>query len=464
MKSKYGEKYLEALKTFNDYITIDEWIERIIELYPEELIEAEKIKSNEKRTPIGKLKKVLPTRIKNKTCKAAIKKDESTNKYKYIPEDQRPEELDSNTEKYIELDSMLDKLESIKYLDNSYSRDDEKYIGNSKLKGIEQINAYEFNSYLMFEMAIRNDDVIKILDKLNFLEKLKDEYPYLESIDCIIAKPINNNFECDNTELKIIDADEKDFPQLSTDLEKTYKYICELPLLEFKNELNFLIDNIYSDNFNKNHLEDMENDNIDIFEITDEEIKKYKFKNTKGKTYIDEYALSFHKILIIENYLQDKLKFEYFIFPNGYPAIDNETCNDKIIDKDSGKEFIKKLNSTKDDSAINNIIIEFRKLKPTEMGKIADFFFIYDYNKKQVSERKKFTFEEIKYKLTVFHYINIKKGDLKSEKSYKECRDRYDELKNFEAGFYIGEKAIDTKLKLMQDFIDYKYYQYLIFN
>ena len=36
------EKYIETLKTFTDYVTVSEWANKVVELYPELLKKAEK--------------------------------------------------------------------------------------------------------------------------------------------------------------------------------------------------------------------------------------------------------------------------------------------------------------------------------------------------------------------------------------------------------------------------------------
>ena len=37
---KIHEKYLEALKTFTNFVTVSEWAEKFVEMFPEELEKA----------------------------------------------------------------------------------------------------------------------------------------------------------------------------------------------------------------------------------------------------------------------------------------------------------------------------------------------------------------------------------------------------------------------------------------
>jgi len=50
---KINEKYIEALKTFNDYITVSEWAQKVGELYPDILENAEKQAQAQKNDTTG---------------------------------------------------------------------------------------------------------------------------------------------------------------------------------------------------------------------------------------------------------------------------------------------------------------------------------------------------------------------------------------------------------------------------
>ena len=118
--------------------------------------------------------------------------------------------------------------------------------------------------------------------------------------------------------------------------------------------------------------------------------------------------------------------------------------------------FKKNFNDKIKNQIINEMIVEFRKLKPVDVKSVADLFFMYDYNKKRVEqEDTSFINLNIKIALTKHHGIKIK-GE-KELLSYSKCLERYDELKNKEAGFYIVERSIRDKLDIMKKFIDNRF-------
>ena len=50
---KIVEKYLEAIKTFDDYVTISDWAIKFSELYPDELQKANEQAANQKNETTG---------------------------------------------------------------------------------------------------------------------------------------------------------------------------------------------------------------------------------------------------------------------------------------------------------------------------------------------------------------------------------------------------------------------------
>lgn len=50
---KITEKYLEALKTFTDYVTVSEWAQRFSEMFPDELQKANEQAANQKHDTTG---------------------------------------------------------------------------------------------------------------------------------------------------------------------------------------------------------------------------------------------------------------------------------------------------------------------------------------------------------------------------------------------------------------------------
>lgn len=50
---KIHEKYLEALKTFTNFVTVSEWAEKFVEMFPEELEKANIQAQNQVRDTTG---------------------------------------------------------------------------------------------------------------------------------------------------------------------------------------------------------------------------------------------------------------------------------------------------------------------------------------------------------------------------------------------------------------------------
>lgn len=345
-------------------------------------------------------------------------------------------------------------MEELKNSPDDYDfprRDDPKYCGDHETKGIEQLDIYQFNSCMIFEMATRNKEVIEIINKLDFIEELKDKHPYLEHEDCLLFKPIEPDFDA-----------ELQLPMLTKELRREFEAIAKMPIAKFQDELEFLVDTEYSDNYNRNWHDDMINDGIeedDSYKITDELYKKYKHKTLQKKTIIDDEYLTCNKLNIIFEYLQNKLKNEHFIYPEGYYKGLEKSCHEEVIGKDLIDRDI--FNHKEITDSINNAIKEFRALKPTHMKEIADMFFMYDYyNKRKADENLTFYAQDIKSELTKYHGIEIK--SLSKKLSYIDCLDNYEELKDLEASFYTVEKTITNKIKLMKNFIDKKLYKFIL--
>jgi len=262
--------------------------------------------------------------------------------------------------------------------------------------------------------------------------------------------------------LKPLESDYNAELMLNEELKKEYEAIAKMSILKFQEELDFLVDTEYSSNYNEDWYEDMINDGIedDYCKITDELYKKYKHKTLQKKTIIDDKYLTCGKLNIIFEYLQNKLKNEYFIYPEGYYKGVKKSCYEEVISKDLINRDI--FNHKEITDSINNAIKEFRALKPTHMKEIADMFFMYDYyNKRKTDENLTLYAQDIKYELTKYHGIEIKR--LNKTLTYKDCSNRDDEFKDEEASFYIVEKTITDKIKLMEKFIDEKLYKFILF-
>lgn len=250
---------------------------------------------------------------------------------------------------------------------------------------------------------------------------------------------------------------------ITEELRIQFEAIAELPISKFIDKLEFLVDTEYSNNYNENWNDDMINDGIedDPYKITDELYKKYKHKTLQGKTLIDDKHLTCGKLNIIFEYLQNKLKNEYFIYPEGYYKGLEKSCHEEVTSKDLIVEHgTFNFNEITDD--MNKAIKEFRALKPTHMEEIADIFFIYDYySKRKADDKLTYCAQDIKSELTKYHGIEIK--SLKEKLNYDDCLDRFEEFKDLKASFYHVEKTITDKIKLMEEFIDNKLYRFILF-
>lgn len=373
--------------------------------------------------------------------------------------------------KYINFKVLMEELEYFEYEEDLPSRDDIKYIGNESIKGIEQIELFEFNPSIMFEMAIRNNDVIEIIKKIEYIYKimtdllsLKQKEKHKELTDknndeLKIFNDLKNKkrlfykssqvftkaIEKRESFLKINDEEELgnmiilNFCNLHQmhipfKLQNEYLKITLLSYDKFIKELDFLQDSKY-----------------------DDEIEECFNNNNKLTDKTTRYCYELSEVM---NLLQQELRNKYYIYPNGYLRGNKLSFTQKVISRD--EFFNKKFNNKEENQKINEMIIEFRKLKPVDVKSVADIFFMYDYQKRRVEkEDTNLINQNIKFALTKHHGIQIK-GE-KNLLSYSECLDRYEEFKDKEAGFYIVERSIRDKLDIMKKFIDDKNYYHIIF-
>lgn len=454
---KKHEKYLEVLKTQKDYVTINEWAIEVAKKYPEDIKDKEKSDKEIIRDLVKNITSLVSTGKWSNML--LIDKRTKPQKIKYTTDKQKEDNVQdahlSQSTKGIKSVNFKNLMKELENSPDDYElprRDDPKYCGDNTIKGIEQLDIYQFNSCMIFEMATRNKEVIEIINKLDFIEELKDKHPYLEHEDCLLFKTIESDFDA-----------ELQLPMLTEELKKEFEAIAKMPIAKFQDELEFLVDTEYSNNYNGNWYHDMINDGIedDPYKITDELYKKYKHKTLQGKTTIDDKNLTCGKLNIIFEYLQNKLKNEYFIYPEGYYKELEKSCHEEVTSKDMIIEH-GTFNFNEITDKMNEAIKEFRTLKPTHMEEIADIFFIYDYySKRKADDNLTYYAQDIKSELTKYHGIEIK--SLKETLSYDDCLDRYEELKDLKASFYHVERTITDKIELMEEFIDNKLYRFILF-
>lgn len=103
---KIVEKYLEALKTFTDYVTISEWAVKFGEMYPDELEKANEQAKNQKGDTTGL--RELAARISSNISSGKWSKElliddsERPKKVKYITKDQLEENIQKEIDEDIE--------------------------------------------------------------------------------------------------------------------------------------------------------------------------------------------------------------------------------------------------------------------------------------------------------------------------------------------------------------------------
>lgn len=498
------EKYLAALKAFTNYMTVREWAKKFSEMYPDDFKEIDekaknqnttKNKTNGLRELTKRIKKSLKENEKmfsfihiNDSLSPIKVKYSKNYKKKDLEEKKELAEDNKKDKKFLQCEEMSDKLETFEaeYSDITNDlpkRDDPKYI-----KKIKPIDIFEFSSCIMLEMAHRNKDVIDIINKIEYIqdlmrnpivreienlnEFLKKNSEIKSSVNSKTTKLINeweksldeniklltgkSREECEEYKQKLgksefFKKDSEELIRLRTldyfrdksfispnILKNEYRFILKLSLDEFKKELEF-----FGDRPN---------------------VVEFFVKNKIS----DENTQLLHKLATIMELLQTKLKIEFFIYPNKYYKDANNDCNNNVI----CKNYFRKLPNTQktleilNKSFVQNSLNEFRKLKPTEMEDVADLFFIYDYYKKALNYNENSIAKNIKYALTIFHGVEIGENKKTIERmSYNDFLEEYYEFdENKLAGFYCTERNINEKIKLMENFIEKKYFKYIIFN
>ncbi len=103
---KIHEKYLEALKTFTDFVTISEWAVKFSEMYPDELEKANEQAVNQKLETNG-LKEIaarMSSRISSGAFSKTVQIDDSERpkKVKYITEDELEEHIQNEIDEDVE--------------------------------------------------------------------------------------------------------------------------------------------------------------------------------------------------------------------------------------------------------------------------------------------------------------------------------------------------------------------------
>lgn len=410
---KKHEKYLETLKTFSDYVTIDEWAHKFAKIYPDE---AKNTEESEK-TAIRKLIKNITSLVSTGKWSDVLSIDRHTKpqKVKYITDDDKEKiahkeaNIDDGSKgvKSIKFESFM---ESIKLLPND--EDLPSRASYSYLENIGDIHGYK--EFIAFEMAKKSKNVIDITQKLDYIKKIIDgNQKNLERLTNWLLDYIywEHDFEGDAPESTI-----------NPELKKEYLFIAELPANNFIEKIDFL--------------------------ITEKEPS-----NEKSESVLC--------LKVIADYLQNKLKEEYFIYKEGYFFLNDEGYfhPDQLIHLDI---MCDKFSTSNLRDEIKLTIGKIINRKTDNIKQNADMFFIYDYyNKRKAEDNTHCCILDIKFELTKYHGIEIE--GIEEKLSYDECLTRYEEFKGLKASFYTVEKTITNKLKLMEEFIDKELYRYILF-
>jgi hypothetical protein len=114
---KITEKYLEALKTFTDYVTVSEWAQRFSEMFPDELEKANEQAANQKQDTTGL--REIAARISSRLSTGGYSKEvliddsERPRKVKYITKDELIEQ------EQIEIDEDIEPLRRQDIINNA---------------------------------------------------------------------------------------------------------------------------------------------------------------------------------------------------------------------------------------------------------------------------------------------------------------------------------------------------------
>lgn len=407
------KKYLETLKTFDDFVTITEWANQFVEMYPDEIKE---LKEDEK-VLIRNIVKSITSLVSTGKWSNIILIDKNTKpqKIKFIADENQENDIDNNihlvkSPKIVKTINFKELMKAIEFLPDDYDlphRDEYTHFENNA-------QCVGHKVYIAFEMAIRNKGVIDISEKLDYLDEIieknsrsNDFKDWLRGIEYW-----EDMFEGESPELSI-DSKQK----------KEYIFVAELPITKFKQEIDFL---------------------------------------TNEKEFINEKPESVIHLKIIADYLQNKLIREYHIYEEGYYFIkDSEEFDpDDVIDSDSIYKHDFNTHDLEDDTKL--VIDKLLNRKESNMKQTADMFFIYDYfNKREENDSLDLCALDLKCELTKYHGVKIE--GYKEKISYDECLERYEEFKNLKASFFDVEKTINKKIDNMVNFIKQKQYRFILF-
>ena len=160
MISSFRAKYLEALKTFDDWVIVSEWGERFGELYPDLLEKAEREAENQanETTGLREIAARISAAISHGAYENQIEIDtsERPRKIKYIPEEKRVEHDSLEVEEDV---APLRRDEIIKAANNSMS--------NIEQYRVEEFEVISKKLKQFFGLDFEVDHAQALLNKVN---------------------------------------------------------------------------------------------------------------------------------------------------------------------------------------------------------------------------------------------------------------------------------------------------------
>jgi hypothetical protein len=157
---KVHEKYLEALKTFHEYVTVSEWAIKFGEMYPDELDKANQQANNQKidTTGLREIAARMSSRIATGRLDGLIKIDDSERprKVKYITK----AELEENTK--IEIDEDIEPLKRQDIINNA--KDTMQVLDLYRITEFENIQK-AFKQFFSLDFEIDHAEALLNQDK-----------------------------------------------------------------------------------------------------------------------------------------------------------------------------------------------------------------------------------------------------------------------------------------------------------
>ena len=160
-----SQKYLEALKKHGDWIIVSEWAQKVADIYPEILLEADKQASNQakKSTGLREIAARISSRLSTgRFSEVEIDETERPRKVKFITESGKKDRVELELELDIE---PLSRAERIKYYTEKLS-EVEKY----RIEEIETISK-QLNRFFRIDFEV--DHAFALLNK----EKPGEHHP-----------------------------------------------------------------------------------------------------------------------------------------------------------------------------------------------------------------------------------------------------------------------------------------------